>query len=301
MDNGSLQSSNVTQVPYTQTIQAFVRAGEEFSDIGQDRILDWLIRFEGNGRMIGEGSELPSMWLLHDILPAVNPYILDEGCWLQCLKSTLQMKPGHPSIAEFISRCDTNAVRFAFMNWIDNEHNYGPLNDNMVKDFQLLVDNSGGICFLKPYYGIPNSPISVAMRQPFTFSKLRVALERSSYDIGDIVRTEIETFSNGWTVERMLPLFTEAFTPRYEECYFLCKVCNESGHYPYLDTAWERKIRRCKAGIDEDLPLNPEESRLQKEWDDAVRYCDDQICMKCQGKDPEHTEEEESSPFLLDL
>lgn len=159
MDDRSLYSSkSVSQVPYTQTIQAFVRAGEEFSDIHQDRILDSLIFFEGNGRMIGEGSELPSMWLLHDILPAVNPYILDEDCWLECLQSTLRVKPGHPSIAEFISRCDTKAVRSAFMNWIYNEHNYGPLNDNMLKDFQLLVENTGGICFVQPYYGISKSP-----------------------------------------------------------------------------------------------------------------------------------------------
>ena len=107
----------------------------------------------------------------------------------------------------------------------------------MSKYFQLLAEKSGGMCFMQSYYGISKSPysigwtysfaespISLAMRQQYTFSKLRTALERSSYDIGDIARTEIATFSNGWTVDTLISLFKENPTLCYKRCYFHCKL-----------------------------------------------------------------------------
>lgn len=59
-----------------QTIREFIKAGEDFADIVNDNDLFFPIASEKLDN--NDVASVPSMWLLEDILPVINPTVLDS-------------------------------------------------------------------------------------------------------------------------------------------------------------------------------------------------------------------------------
>jgi hypothetical protein len=93
LEDGALREVLAPNPQRKQTIREFIKAGEDFADALGDRTLTHLIASERQGNC--DFSDVASMWLLNDILPAVNPAILDRRCWKQCLQSLVYSSPGH--------------------------------------------------------------------------------------------------------------------------------------------------------------------------------------------------------------
>jgi hypothetical protein len=80
-----------------------------------------------------------------------------------------------------------------------------PVNDGIVQEFQLLVQISGGLCFVHDGYnwGRKSSPIFLASRYSRSFSIFRTAL------VCELVHTHIKVHPDGWTVEGLFSLYLE--------------------------------------------------------------------------------------------
>jgi hypothetical protein len=113
-DGRALAWANVPPEDFTQTIREFTKAGESFEDIVSDHTLRTLIDYEGMAVKLS-GTTAPSMWILNNILPVVNPTVLDDDCWQMCLDSLTRSKPGDPTILEVLKHCDTGMARSGLM------------------------------------------------------------------------------------------------------------------------------------------------------------------------------------------
>jgi len=206
MEDGSHRRGSPT-AKLRQTIREFIKAGEDCADFVSDGILSFLIMCERHDRNL---PDVPSMWLLNNILPITNPTILDRKCWQTCLDSVISWKPGHSSVPEILRHCDTSMARSGLLKWISTPGPTEPrsLEDGMVRDFQLLVQMSGGLYFVhEDSWGEETSPIFMALRFSRYFLIFRAVLEKIGIDIRELVRNRMKEHSNGWTEERLLSLY----------------------------------------------------------------------------------------------
>jgi hypothetical protein len=275
-----------------ETVREFIKAGEDFADVIDDTTLDDLIITE-----IFESSDLSDVvsgWLLNDILPAINPAVLDRRFWKQCLRSVVQYSPGHPLLPTILRRCDISMARTGIMEWISGESvNAGVGFDvrqrnDKIKNFRMLVEMSGGLNFIREdFYPKPMSPLFAAMHGSSSFSFFRVALQLVDIDILDLIHFQIEMYPDGWTLERLLFLSQDPAKaqPRDFKLHGFCKLCGACLLHPDREElAWKRKVDRFKHGVDLDAPLNEEEEIEQKELDDAIVDFKNGICDNCHEK-----------------
>jgi hypothetical protein len=275
-----------------ETIREFIKAGEDFADIVDDKHLILLIITERCEN--SDLSELASRWLLNDILPAINPAVLDRGIWEQCLRYIVHHKPGNSLLPQILRRCDTSMARTGIMEWFENQYFHGyvdfecPWQTASIRDFQMLVEMSGGLNFIhKDVDGTPRSPLFAAMPFSYSFSSFLFAVQKVDLDIRELIRFQIETYPDGWTLENLLSLSLDSAKAQpIDFCkHGDCKLCRAWVFHPdQEELAWKRKVDRFKHGIDLDAPLNEEEEMQQKELDYAIVDFENGICHDCHKK-----------------
>jgi hypothetical protein len=275
-----------------ETIREFIKAGEDFADVIDDRSLEIIIlneRYEDR-----DLSETASKWLLNDILPAINPAVLDRKTWEQCLRTVVHFSPGHSLLPQILRRCDTAMARTGIMKWIQSQYYYGEVDfdvqrqNDTIRDFRMLVEKSGGLNFIhEELYRTPTSPLFAALRYSCFFSSFRAALQKVDLDIRELIRFQIEMHPDGWTQETLLSLSQDPAKAQPGDfmVHGDCKLCRAEVFHPdWEELAWKRKVDRYKHGVDLDAPLNEEEERQQKELDDAIVDFEKGICESCHSE-----------------
>lgn len=290
--DGSLVLVNTSNSRLKETIREFIKAGEDFADVIDDRTLEDMISIENFEN--SDLSEAASRRLLNDILPAINPAVLDRRIWEQCLRSVIYRSPGHLLLPQILRRADISMARKGIMEWIcwqSYSHRFEfdvQRQNDMIKNFQMLVEKSGGLNFIhEDVNGTPTSPLFAAMPFSCSFSSFRVALQKVDLDIRELIRFQIETCPDGWTLERLLSLSLDSAKAQPGDLMIhgRCKLCPELVLHPdWRELAWKRKVDRFKHGVDLDAPLNEEEERQQKELDDAIEDFKNGICHPCHRK-----------------
>lgn len=291
-EDGTLLVIRPSNSRLKETLREFIKAGEDFADVIDDRTLDDLILTETYEN--SDLSDVASTWLLNDILPAINPAVLDRRTWEQCLRTVVHYSAGHSSLPQILRRCDTSMARTGIMEWIYGQYLYGGTDsdaqrqNDRIRDFRMLVEMSGGLTFIHEYvYRTPTSPLFAALRHSCYFSAFRVALQQVDIDIRELIRFQIETYPDGWTLENLLSLSLDSAKaqPRDFMVYGDCKLCGAFVRHPdWEELAWKRKVDRFKHGVDLDAPLNEEEEKQQKELDDAIVDFKNCICHHCHKK-----------------
>jgi hypothetical protein len=272
-----------------QTIREFIKAGEDCADFVSDGLLDFLIMREHQERNL---PDVPSLWLLNDILPITNPTILlDRKFWQGYLDSVIYWEPGYSSLPEILRHCDTSMARSGLLRWISTpETRFRPQEDGVIRNFQLLVQISGGLCFVhEDIWGKETSPIFTALRFSRSFFPFRAVLEKIDIDIRELIRNQIEEHSNGWAEERLLSLYLDQTIAERRRPTFdgltSCKLCKFSLRDPdWKELEWKRRVERIRVGVALDAPLSDEEERDQKELDDAIEDSKNGICLDCHLK-----------------
>lgn len=290
--NGRLVGVRTSNSLLKETIREFIKAGEDFADAIDDETMPSLISAESWQN--SDLSEVASRWLLNDILPAINPAVLDGRIWEQCLESIVYFSPGNSLLPQILRRADTSMARKGIMEWIycqSHSHRFEfdvQRQNDTIKNFQMLVEKSGGLNFIhEDVNGTPTSPLFAAMPFSCSFSSFRVALQKVDLDIRELIRFQIETYPNGWTLENLLSLSLDSVKaqPRDFIKHGDCKLCGEWVLHPdQEELAWKRKVDRIKHGVDLDAPLNEEEERQQKDLDDAIVDFENGICHDCHKK-----------------
>jgi hypothetical protein len=291
-EDGTLVWVRTSNSRLKETIREFIKAGEDFADVIDDRTLGIIILNEAYEN--GDLSETASGWLLNDILPAINPAVLDRKIWEQCLRFVVYCRPGHSLLPQILRRCDTSMARTGIMQWIESEFLYGfvgfgaPRQSGAIRDFRMLVEKSGGLNFIhEEFYGTPMSPLFAALRYSCCFSSFRAALQKIDLDIRELIRFQIEMHPDGWTQETLLSLSQDPAKAQTRDfmLHGNCKLCRAFVPDPdWEELAWKRKVDRYKHGVDLDAPLNEEEEREQKELDDAIVDFEKGICESCHNK-----------------
>jgi len=289
MKDGSHRSRSPT-AQLRQTIREFIKAGEDCADFVSDGILTFLISYE---RLDRDLPYVPSMWLLNNILPITNPTILDRECWQTCLNCVVSWKPGHLSLPEILRHCDTSMARSGLLKWISNPSGFRSLKEGMVRNFQLLVQMSGGLCFVhEDDLDEETSPILMAVCFSKSFTIFRAVLEEIGIDIREVIRNQIEVYPNGWTEERLLSLYLDRILADWKRPSYCeldrCKLCKHHLQDPDCnEIKWKRRVERIRVGVDIDAPLSEDEERDQKEVDDAIEDFKNGICLSCRWKKQE--------------
>jgi hypothetical protein len=157
------------------------KAGADFEEALQRISLHTIVVFENSPNLTDVKSQSLSMWIVRDLLPAMNPNLVDSRLLKNYLCSVMNLSPGHSSIVEIISHCDLEMVRAAFMHWMDDLRRDRPLKPGMQGDLELLVEKAGGIFFLHsvPFSRRLYSPLSVAIQTSRPFTKIRELLKNS--------------------------------------------------------------------------------------------------------------------------
>jgi hypothetical protein len=291
-EDGKLVLVRTSNSQLKETIREFIKAGEDFADVIDDGVLGDLILSE-----MYENSDLPeaaSRWLLNDILPAVNPAVLDRKFWEQCLRSVVRFRPGHSLLPQILRRCDTSMARMGIMEWIESQDFNGEVDfdvqrqNDTIRDFRMLVEKSGGLNFIhEELYSTPTSPLFAALRYSCFFSSFRAALQKVDLDIRELIRFQIEIYPDGWTQETLYYISQDTAMTQSSDfmAHGYCKLCRAWVFHPDgEELAWKRKVDRYKHGVDLDAPLNEEEERQQKELDDAIVDFKNGICHGCHKK-----------------
>jgi hypothetical protein len=245
-------------------------------------------------------AEVPSMWLMTNILPAINPTILGPSFWQQCLLTIIQSSRVPSLLPEVLRHCDISMVRLGILEWIyvqkyknRNIFDLDSPQDLEAEDLRMLVEMTGGLDFVQEdCWGTETSPIFMAMRYLGSFIAFRRVLPKIGIDICELVRIEIETRPDGWTLGRLLSLWLD---PAEEEekkaaeravgTALKCKLCNNwLSHPDYEELAWKRRVNRFKHGVDLNAPLSEEEACKQNELDAAIVDYTNEICLECHEK-----------------
>lgn len=195
---------SVVKLEKINTIRTFLSFGEDIGEASSEGSLWDLMQYR-----------VTSQWLLSDIMPAVEPYLLEEGWWQQCLLAcnrTWVDRP-HPSFVDILRNCEVKAVRTNLLYFINDLHNKTPLEDYDHKHFELLVKGAGGLCFQQDFCDMEaRSPMSLAMACGKSFLKFYNLLKSSPFDIREVVQAELHIQkSSGWTEDSLLALFTGTF------------------------------------------------------------------------------------------
>lgn len=286
VDYHSMQGIRVTSRQLEQTIRAFLNAGEDFEHAYDDHYIRALIQ-EENSNLIDDIDHLrPSSWLLEEVMPAINPSILNWAFWDRCLRDSISR--GHtrlPCTNFIMAQCRVESIRCTLLTLLRNlAEMYSPPPDT-TDNILLLLEASGGLLFVDPYW--EETPVSQAIKYPRSFSALRTALRTANYDLTNVVRQEIEFRSNGWIETRLLALFHDVFELKPvsvgKPCG--CRVCKLDMTDPREDQLieWKRRVRRYKEGFDHNSPFNEAEVQEMMLVEDARKAYDKGICWRCHG------------------
>lgn len=152
----------------------------------------------------------------------------------------------------------------------------------------MLVETARGLNFVREdYWGEETSPIFMAMRYSGSLSSSRQALHDLGINIRELLRVEVETNADGWTLERLSSLWLDETKAEGTNCNSRgrCRVCEERLSYPdWNELAWKRRVNRFKYGVDLDAPLGEEEASEQKALDDAIVDYNNDVCLWCHKK-----------------
>ena len=246
-------------------------------------------------------EEVPSMWLVNDILPAINLEVLNRDCWNRCLVAAIY-SPGHAMLPQILQHCDASMARQGIQTWLRCSIDWPYSRQDSgcgFNDFRMLVALSGGLCFDYDVcrvddYGRPvyfhTSPVLMAIRYSWAFSTFRAAVQTTGIKVEELIRSQIELLSDGWTFERLVSLFHDHSelikngggllwsTKTYQ-------LCNNWFWGPDEDeVSWKRRVNRIKAGMDLGAPLNEEEESEREELEVYLIDFHNGICRKCHEK-----------------
>ena len=159
----------------------------------------------------------------------------------------------------------------------------------------MLVEVAGGLCFdyhecrldYGPLVYFTTSPVLMATRYSWSFSTFRAAVQTTGIDIEELMRSQIELLSDGWTFERLLSLYNDHSEKGGTMLWpgEACRLCKEWFRQPDRDeVSWKRRVNRIKAGMDLEVPLNEEEERSREELEAYLIDFHKGICRQCHEK-----------------
>ncbi|KAN0093828.1 hypothetical protein V8E51_017012 [Hyaloscypha variabilis] len=285
-DDGSLIMRYVPGLQRKQTIRELIRAGEDFADSVYGKHIRDLIssEFENTNDL----SNCASWWLVNDILPTINPAILDRDFWKLCLRTAVYRRPGHALLPVILRHCDVSMARGGIFEWVYAQE-HGILlveQQSRMEEFQMLVELAGGVSFIQEdLWGKEMTPLFKAMAHRCSFFNFGLALEKVGIDIREVVRFQIETCPDGWTQERLLALSLDQ--TKMEKGFFYtegghCALCGDDLCHPdWPELDWKRRVSRFKKGVDLNAPLSEEEAKDQKNLDDAIVDYENGVCLTC--------------------
>lgn len=273
-------------------IRLFLSYGEDPGALDQ---CGWslmaLFNIETSWKWASKGKDLPSLWLLEDILPSTNPHIYapSKKLWKDCLYFSLWNSTHSPDLRIYrtrriIEHCDLTTVRWAFVQWVLGFCGRPGLGSAFQSMFELLLEESGG-----PHFVIENgddnyTPLSAAIQTSESFSYFKILLEKSPWPLQDFIQGELSCHPDGWNERTLWTLFTAETAvycqPRNGEPCKLCKkwLCTlvEWWEYP-----WQRTIQRIKDGIPFGVLLNHEELACNAAWEETIKAFIDGVCFAC--------------------
>lgn len=283
------RSFYVTSRQFEQTVRVFLRAGEDFEYAYDDHLVRTLIGAENCSDFVDMDHLRPSSWILEEVIPAINPSVLDRAFWNRCLGDALGRGryARLPSTQFIMKHCDVESIRYNLLFLLRTLEtarfipSSSPPSDT-TGDILLLLEASGGLHFLGPRW--IETPISLALTYPRSFAALRTALKTASYDFVDVVRQEIDFRSNGWTEKTLLAVFEDSFDLK-AGCLGgrNCGQCDTWLINPCEDQSveWNVKLRRYREGLDQDAPLSEAEIQARILHKDAEETYKQGICWKC--------------------
>jgi hypothetical protein len=291
-DGTGIMAYPTPPVNLVQTLRESFKTSDCFEEDRADWSISWLMDYETNTRNEGFQTDLdsevpcPTMWVLNDVLPTTNPFLLDQLFWKSCLESAIVSRSVSVDaclLSKIIRHCEASTIRSALIEWADILQDEWRQKEAMLQIFRLLAERPEDTCFI----GTPrrdinreqDSPLSLAVRRSLSFSRFRDILKLANFDIEGLVRKEVEIHNTGWTEKSLLSLFMSSgsVVPVY---MFTCRRCKEQFRsysrmslykvgetwvHVRKEVSWERRLRRLKRGIDPEAPLNEMETREQKE------------------------------------
>jgi hypothetical protein len=100
---------------HIQTIREFLKVGADLEETFQHRSLHTIVVFKTSDHLTDVRSQIPSIWIVIDLLPAMNRNLVNGRFWKNYLCSVMDLRSGYSSIVEIISHCGLEMVREAFM------------------------------------------------------------------------------------------------------------------------------------------------------------------------------------------
>jgi hypothetical protein len=268
------------------TMKAFLSVGEEVDEAASEGSFAHVLHWENwDSETIRESIDLsPSQWLLGDIIPAIEPFLLREDFWTECALACLASKEYNPSFINVLRNGGISSVRRTFIYLIYHLTEEYPIKERIYTEFKLLAEYAGGLCFRYDFLGGICTPLSLAMRCEHSFLKFVKLLKASSMDIHEVVQYEISVSNNEWTEETLHTLLAVQFVPYTgSTTRGFCKSC--SGRLTRLDLAWDipMQIRICRAKrrMDPSSPPDKEEIPYQAAWDTVVKDYASGLCFPC--------------------
>jgi hypothetical protein len=267
------------------TMKAFLSVGEEVDEAASEGALHDVFTWESwDPETIGSIDSSPSQWLLGDIIPAIEPFLLPEDFCMKCATACLTCEKYSPCFGDVLRNCDISSVRRTFDYFIYCLTEKDLIEERTCMEFKLLAEYAGGLCF-QHYFRCGNcSPLSFAMRCENSFLNFVKLLKASSMDIYEVVQYEISVSNNEWTEDTLLTLLAVQFVPYTKpENRESCKSC--SWRLTRLDLAWDIpmqiRILRVKRRMDPFSPPDKEEIRFLAAWDTVVKDYASGLCFRC--------------------
>jgi hypothetical protein len=173
----------------------FLSSGQEIADVATGGHLFDLVLREDNEYIFKRGdseSTLPSQWLLRDVVPAVEPYLLGETWWEECLLVCIRSSTHHPYLVDTLRKCSITTVRSVLIMFIFTLMHDSGVDERKRKEFQLLAQDSDGLSFIcKRPTGKLCSPMSIALECGTSFLNFRELLRILDWDIGELIYREV--------------------------------------------------------------------------------------------------------------
>jgi hypothetical protein len=283
------------------TMKAFLSMGEELDEAASEGSFADVLRWENrNSETIRESIDSsPSTWLLGDIIPAIEPFLLPEDFWTECALACLASEEYNPSFIDVLRNAGISSVRWTFDFFIYHLAEEAPIRERTYTEFKLLAEYAGGLCYLHYFRGGICSPLSFAMRCEHSFLNFVKLLKASSMDIHEVVQYEISVSNNAWTEDTLLTLLAVQFVPYTgPTTRGFCKSC--SWRLTRLDLAWDismqTRIYRAKERMDPFSPPDEVEIRYHAAWDTVVKDYASGLCFRCGVK-----RHKKKWPFLADM
>ncbi|KAE9368627.1 hypothetical protein N431DRAFT_61692 [Stipitochalara longipes BDJ] len=198
------------------TLRVFLSSGEEIADVATRGHLFDLVLREGDEYIFKKRapeSILPSQWLLRDVVPSVEPYLLGEHWLEKCLLICIRAPTYHPCFEDTLQNCTITSVRNVLIIFIYTLRHDELLDERKHKEFQLLVNHANGLSFIHNHRGKTCSPTSIALECGNSFLNFRELLRASRWDISELIEGEVSMQKHGWKEDTILTLFEENFTP----------------------------------------------------------------------------------------